>query len=652
MVFLDLYCAGPHKSFMCRVNDTIYDQRCHRLPLPRYGIVCLATWIAVLFFSTHSHSAPAASPASATQQPAPDRLNLNFTPTETADLNSTLARHAARTTTVTEPFQYKLKNPAGLTLLYNGCRSSKIEPCGCRALNLGGIGKEAAMVQTIRRENPQTLFVDAGGYFNEFADRSMRLQTWFMLKALASLDCQVMNVGFPDLQQGMGALQYFKKEFNLPFISANIVDSASGKPVFDAYKSFEMTLANGVPMRVTVVGVTATSRDVSRGPMPGRQDNREADKTSQAPADSAFPAGRWMIAETNGIVPWLPFDVHSMHSTPKVITAAHNQGGAAPSPTGGGKLPLPVEFAVNGSAALTSGTLQPYRVKDLLSPAQELGRELRDKNDLLILVAYTSFKHAAQMADDLREYDLIIAADYIDRMEPIRPVADGPLVVCGDHEGKYLGIVEIPVPSKTKRLQIEESSADMLPILQTIEGLPQFQKFRDKFAALTEKLPIEEPANRLADKIYAGVTSCRACHIDEYNQWKTHKHSHAMKTLVDRNMQYNPDCLQCHTVAYRQPGGFTDLRVTAFLSNVQCEVCHGPGQEHVKEMRAAEALQREGKPVPTMQAEMKMDWNQQFCMQCHDPQNDPQFNFNEDILRVRHKDPSPPRIRPATVSLD
>lgn len=641
---------------MCRVNDSIYHwrnshSRWRRADFARVKSDALAGLATLVLLVGGSASAFGASAASAVGQAEPDRLNLNFTPTETADLNSTLARHAARTTTATEPFQYKLKNPAGLTLLYNGCRSSKIEPCGCRALNLGGIGKEAAMVQTIRRENPQTLFIDAGGYFKEFADRPMKLQTWFMLKALASLDCQVMNVGFPDLQQGMASLQYFKKEFHLPFISANVVSSTTGKPIFDACKSFEMTLANGETMRVAVAGVTAASRDVSRGPMPQRDQGAKTDKSSNAPENTAFPAGRWMIAESNGVVPWLPFDVHSQPA-PHVVLPPAEKGGAAAAPAAGGKLPLPVEFAVNGSAALTSATIEPYRVTDLLNPAQELGRELRGKNDLLVLLAYTSFKHAAQMAPDLREYDLIIAVDYVDRMEPIRPVPDGPLVVCGDHEGKYLGIVEVPPPSKEKRLAIDPASADMLPVLQTIEPLPQFQKYRDKFAALTEKLPIEEPITTLADKIYAGVTSCRACHIQEYKQWKTHKHSHAMKTLVERNMQYNPDCLKCHTVAYRQPGGFTDLRVTAYLSNVQCEVCHGPGQEHVKEMRAAEALQREGKPVPTMQASMKMDWNQQFCMQCHDPANDPRFNFNEDILRVRHKDPAPPRIRPATVSLD
>src|SRR5690606_6730664 len=98
---------------------------------------------------------------------------------------------------------FDLKYPNGLTLLYNGARGSRIEPCGCRALNLGGIDKEAAMVQHIRSKNPNTLYVDAGGFFREFTDPAIRLQSWYMLEAMAQLQYQVMNIGFPDIRQGM-----------------------------------------------------------------------------------------------------------------------------------------------------------------------------------------------------------------------------------------------------------------------------------------------------------------------------------------------------------------------------------------------------------------------------------------------------------------
>lgn len=551
--------------------------------------------------------------------------------THEADLNSTLSQHAARTTTITEEFHYQLKYPAGFTLLYNGHRGSKIEPCGCRALNLGGIDKEAAMIQEIRRQQPNALLVDTGGFFREFTDPAMRLQTWHLMDALHQLDVQAVNVGFPDLRQGRAALEAFQRQFSLPFISANIVDEQTGQPVFNPYKSFEVPL-EGRSFRVGVVGVTAANRDASRGGTGGG----ESDGATTATAAAHANAARWMIAETNGRLPQVP-------------TWHHEVGGAGPAAAAGGNNPA-LEFAIKGGQIYASGNERPYRVEDPTAAARTIGDELRPKSDYLVLLAFVSFDTALKMAADLPQYDLIIAADYVDHTEPTRPVTSGPLVLGGEYDGKYLGLVEVPTAAEGHG----EEAVDRLPVLQSIKPLPEYHRFLDAFTSDTASLPVEEPQAQaqVHEKLYAGATSCRTCHIEAYNQWKTHKHSIAMKTLVDKNMQYNPDCLRCHTVAYRQPGGFTDLRVTSYLANVQCEVCHGPGEKHVKEMRAAEAAKREGKPPAPPQEKLRMEWDQNFCMQCHNPQNDPQFHFAEDILRVRHKNPAAARVRPTTVSLE
>jgi nitrate/TMAO reductase-like tetraheme cytochrome c subunit len=196
----------------------------------------------------------------------------------------------------------------------------------------------------------------------------------------------------------------------------------------------------------------------------------------------------------------------------------------------------------------------------------------------------------------------------------------------------------------------------LIPILQSIEPAKEFTQYIDAYKRESENLPIPE-TQKVAEKIYAGSTSCRSCHAAEFTQWKTHQHSRAMKALVDKGMQYNVDCLRCHTVAYKQPGGFTDLRVTPGLSNIQCEVCHGPAQKHVEDkQRLASAGAAAGAADPHKGAtgaelKLRMQWDANFCMQCHDPANDPLFNFEQDIKRVHHKDPAPPRDRPTTASL-
>lgn len=559
--------------------------------------------------------------------------------TETADFHSTIAQHAAVTTTISEEFTYNLKHPDGLTLLYNGHRASRIEPCGCRGLNLGGIDKEAAMLRTLRAGNPNALFIDTGGIFRENTDSAMRLQTWHMMDAMHHLGVQAVNIGFTDLNQGLAALQDFEKRFSLPFVSANIINAKTRQPVFASHKSFDVPLAAGEKMKVAVVGVTALNRETSRG-------TGETTPTIAWNTDRPAPPisrGRWMIAETNGMLPSLN---PAAGESPHAHHTAHELGGTPATPAPGGSSPA-LDFAVRGSQLYSHITPIPYRLDDPLQSAIEAGNRLRPDHDYLVLMAFVSYQTALQMAPSLGMYDVIIAADYVEHTEPARPVPDGPLVIGGEYDGKYLGLIEVPVADGKPDQEIPER----LPVLQSIKPVAEYTRYIDNFARETAALPVQQAAAQSTEKLYAGATSCRTCHVDAYAQWKTHHHSRAMKALVDKNMHFNPDCLRCHTVAFRMPGGFTDLRVTSNLANVQCEVCHGPGEKHVQEMRAAEALKREGKPVPPMQQAMLMQWDKNFCMQCHDPQNDPSFNFDEDILRVRHKNPAPPREKPTTAAL-
>src|SRR5262245_45147346 len=82
-------------------------------------------------------------------------LRVSASPNPAAEpIDSALARSTASTTTETHPFEPSVPSTSTLTVLYSGSRGSKLEPCGCRSLNLGGIDREAAMTQKTR---------DAGG---------------------------------------------------------------------------------------------------------------------------------------------------------------------------------------------------------------------------------------------------------------------------------------------------------------------------------------------------------------------------------------------------------------------------------------------------------------------------------------------------------
>ena len=67
--------------------------------------------------------------------------------------------------------------------------------------------------------------------------------------------------------------------------------------------------------------------------------------------------------------------------------------------------------------------------------------------------------------------------------------------------------------------------------------------------------------------------------------------------------------------------GFATEKDTAFLKDVGCEVCHGPGSEHVKTYGEAETAEP-----------------QKSCLDCHAPEHSAEYAGNEQefLEKIRH----------------
>jgi hypothetical protein len=103
---------------------------------------------------------------------------------------------------------------------------------------------------------------------------------------------------------------------------------------------------------------------------------------------------------------------------------------------------------------------------------------------------------------------------------------------------------------------------------------------------------------------YAGIDACTNCHEDARKVWDKTSHAGAYATLSKQHKEFNLDCVSCHVTGYDRPGGSTVTHVDE-LKDVQCEVCHGPGQLH------AQKPEKWKIPVAKPSADV--------CLSCHHP---------------------------------
>ena len=106
---------------------------------------------------------------------------------------------------------------------------------------------------------------------------------------------------------------------------------------------------------------------------------------------------------------------------------------------------------------------------------------------------------------------------------------------------------------------------------------------------------------------YIGSEACKACHQKEYRSFiKYAKKSISFESIqrVKKGLTEEEikKCYFCHTTGYGKPSGFVSLEETPHLKNAGCEVCHGPGELHVRTQRAQD---------------VKMNLTMKDCEECH-----------------------------------
>ncbi len=114
---------------------------------------------------------------------------------------------------------------------------------------------------------------------------------------------------------------------------------------------------------------------------------------------------------------------------------------------------------------------------------------------------------------------------------------------------------------------------------------------------------------------YAGSKSCLQCHEDIGAAWQQSNHAHAYQTLVNKEQQYNTNCLPCHITGVSMNEKDNSLSIPQELFNVGCESCHGAGEKHTKDPQ-----QWHLSPAPAAS----------LCLQCHSADHDDDFDYERD----------------------
>lgn len=205
---------------------------------------------------------------------------------------------------------------------------------------------------------------------------------------------------------------------------------------------------------------------------------------------------------------------------------------------------------------------------------------------------------------------LVIANHSRGEMETLHSV---PIIYPGE-KGKMVKKYDFSTKKYTSLAVLDsyEENKELKAIVdqfyEAVEKDPELQKGFDRFF---EEEPMEKLVLEGKNK-FVGSEACKNCHKKEYDQFKTTAHSHAFDILLQKKRDFVPACVKCHSIGFGYESGYQISTRQKHLQQVGCESCHGAGYNHVRNPSAENIALKVSKSR---------------CMQCHDTENSPYFQY-------------------------
>ncbi|HSS20169.1 MAG TPA: metallophosphoesterase [Pyrinomonadaceae bacterium] len=143
-----------------------------------------------------------------------------------------------------------------ITILHTNDTHSQIDPIPSNDRlypDKGGVARRATLVKRVRKENPNTLLIDAGDvfqgtpYFNFYKGE-------VEYKAMSLIGYDVVTLGNHDFDNGVDALAAAMKFANFDFVSANY--DVQGTPLQSRVKPYVVRVVGGVRVGLFGMGVS------------------------------------------------------------------------------------------------------------------------------------------------------------------------------------------------------------------------------------------------------------------------------------------------------------------------------------------------------------------------------------------------------------
>ncbi len=294
-----------------------------------------------------------------------------------------------------------------------------------------------------------------------------------------------------------------------------------------------------------------------------------------------------------------------------------------------------------------------------VEPAAALRKVLPDLEaqqcDLLVLLAHADPNEASALAKQFPQFQLVATTGGAEEPPNHAREIEGSqaqLVEVG-HKGMYaivLGVYDDPQqPFRYQRVPLDHRFTDS-PEMQAM-----LVKYQEELKNIgLEGLGITGVKNPAGE--FVGSAVCADCHTEATAVFETTPHAHATDTLVHLEPQrhFDPECLSCHATGWSPQkyfpytSGFLGLEKTPQLTGNGCENCHGPGGAHAaaeggEEEVSEQELERLRSALRLRIVENEGNMEGQvfgnvvkMCMECHDLDNSPDFDFQEYWPQVEH----------------